>query len=182
MISGAQAGTAGLGLAPSRRKPGSTADERAKVLRVFESITEHEKHVHSLSLEHFAEWVFKWDKMLCSEPQWACLEKMICFVATLLLLNMCYQPPSVLECWNKITDATCHLCLHANETLRHILYGCQTALGQGRQTWRHNSILLAPYQHFRLMRNRGAAVFKSKRKPKVAKSSFISKGQQARHC
>jgi len=82
--------------------------------------------------------------------------------------------PSVLKCWNKIADATCHLCSHANETLRHILCGCQTALGQGRQTWRHDSILLALYQHFRLMRNRGAAVFKSKRKPKVAKSSFVS--------
>ena len=83
--------------------------------------------------------------------------------------------PSVLKCLNKITDATCHLCSYANETLRHILCGCQTALGQGRQTWRHDSILLALYQHFRLMRNGGAAIFdKSKRTPKVAKSSFVS--------
>ena len=67
MIRGAQ--TAGLGLAPSRRKQDSTAEERAEVLCTFESITEHERYVHCLSLEHFAEWV-KWDKVLRSAPQW----------------------------------------------------------------------------------------------------------------
>ena len=64
MIRGAQTGTAGLGLAPSRRKQDSTAE----VLRAFESITEHERYVYCLSLEHFAEWV-KWDNVVCSEPQ-----------------------------------------------------------------------------------------------------------------
>ena len=49
MIRGAQTGTAGLGLAPSRRKQDSTAEERAEVLRAFESITEHERYVHCLS-------------------------------------------------------------------------------------------------------------------------------------
>ena len=176
MIRGAQTGTAGLGLAPSRRKQDSTAEERAEVLRAFESITEHERYVHCLSLEHFAEWV-KWDKVLCSEPQWTywiMSGEDDLFRFNLAATEDVLPTPSVLKCWNKITDATCHLCSHANETLRHILCGCQTALGQGRQTWRHDSILLALYQHFRLMRNRGAAVFKSKRKPKVAKSSFVS--------
>ena len=55
MIRGAQTGTAGLGLAPSRRKQDSAAEERAEVLRAFESITEHEGYVHTLSLERFAE-------------------------------------------------------------------------------------------------------------------------------
>ena len=41
MIRGVQTGTTGLGLAPSRRKQDSTAEERAEVLRAFESITEH---------------------------------------------------------------------------------------------------------------------------------------------
>ena len=41
MIDGAQTGTVGLELAPSRRKQDSTADheERAEVLRAFKSIT-----------------------------------------------------------------------------------------------------------------------------------------------
>ena len=168
MIHGAQTGRAGLGLGPSRRKQDSTAEERAEVLCVFESITEHERYVHCLSLEHFAEWV-KWDKVLCSEHQWTYWimsgeDDLFCF-------NLVLPTPSVLKCWNKITDATCHLCSHANETLRCMLCGCQTALGQGRKTWRHDSILLALYQNFQLIRNRGAAVFKSKRKPKVAESS-----------
>ena len=49
MIRGAQTGTAGLGLAPSRRKQDSTAEERAEILRAFESITEHERYALSLS-------------------------------------------------------------------------------------------------------------------------------------
>ena len=57
VICGAQTGTAGLGLAPSRRKQDSTAEERVEVLRAFESITEHERYVHCLALEHFSEWV-----------------------------------------------------------------------------------------------------------------------------
>ena len=40
--------TAGLGLASSRRKQDSTAEERAEVLRVFESITEHQRYILSL--------------------------------------------------------------------------------------------------------------------------------------
>ena len=69
MICGAQTGTAGLGLVPRRRKQDNTAEERAEVLRAFESITGHERYVHCLSLLHFAEWV-NWDKVLCSEPHW----------------------------------------------------------------------------------------------------------------
>ena len=102
------------------------------------------------------------------------LEKGVCSISILLLLKMCYQPQVYSNAGIKSQTPTCNLCSHANETLRHILCGCQAALGQGRQTWRHDSILLALYQHFRLMRNRGAAAFKSKRKPKVAKSSFVS--------
>ena len=49
MICGAQTGTAGLGLAPNRRKQDSTAEKRAEVLRVCESITEHEVCPLSLS-------------------------------------------------------------------------------------------------------------------------------------
>jgi len=119
----------------------------------------------------------KGDKVLCSEPRWAywiMSGEDDLFRFNLAATEDVLPTPSVLKCWNKITDATCHLCSHANETLRHILCGCQTALGQERQTWRHDSISLALYQHFRSMRNCGAAVFKSKRKPKVAKSSFVS--------
>ena len=176
MIRGAQTGTAGLGLAPERKKEDSTVEERTEVLRVFEDITEHGRHVHCLSLEHCAEWV-KWDKILRSEPQWTYWimsgeDDLFCF--NLAATEDVLPTPSVLKCWKKITNATCHLCSHANETLRHILCGCQTALNQGRQTWRHDSILLVLYQQFRLMKNRGAAVFKSKPKPKVLLTSFVS--------
>ena len=147
-IRGAQTSTAGL--APSRRKQDSTAEERAEVLRAFESITEHERYVHCLSLEHFTEWV-KWDKVLRSEPQWTYWivdGEDDLFRFNLAATENVLPTPSVLKCWNQITDATCHLCSHANETLRHILCGCQMALDQGRQTWRHASMLLALYKHF----------------------------------
>ena len=86
MICGAQTGTAGLGLAPSRRKQDSTADESAQVLRAFESITEHQRYVHCLSLKRFAEWV-KCCALNLNGHTGSCLEKMICSVSTL-----CYQP------------------------------------------------------------------------------------------
>ena len=140
MIRGAQTGTAGLGLAPSRRKQDSTAEERAEVLRVFESITEHERYVRSLSLKHFAEWV-KWDKVIYSEPKWAywiTSGEDDLFRFNLAASEDVLPTPSVLKCWNKIKDATCHLCSHVKERLRHILCGCQIALDQRRQTWRHD--------------------------------------------
>ena len=74
----------------------------------------------------------------------------------------------------KVTDASCNLCGHKNCTLRHILCGCQTALKQGRQTWRHDSVLYALYQQIRSMRNQGAAAHKLGLKPKEAHSSFVS--------
>ena len=54
MIQGAQSGTGGLGLAPQKKKQDATAEERAEVLRAFENITEEQRYIHSLSLEHFS--------------------------------------------------------------------------------------------------------------------------------
>ena len=67
--------------------------------------------------------------------------------------------PSVLKCWKQLSNPKCSLCHEKNASLRHILCGCQVALAQGRQTWRHDSVLLAIYQTIREMRNRGKARF-----------------------
>ena len=73
---------------------------------------------------------------------------------------------SVLKCWNTVSgeQAKCNLCHERLGSLRHILCGCQVALRQGRQTWRHDSILLTIYKMLRELRNRGAAKQKSRTK------------------
>ena len=66
------------------------------------------------------------------------------------------------------------MCQAKNSSLKHILCGCQVALKQGRQLWRHDSILLAIYQAIRSLRNRGAALFRKGVQPKQVRSSFVS--------
>ena len=43
--------------------------------------------------------------------------------------------------WKIQIDSKCPLCGYLRCTTKHILNGCQTALTQGRYTWRHDSIL-----------------------------------------
>ena len=73
---------------------------------------------------------------------------------------------SVLHCWKEISKAQsfCKLCNTKKGSLRHTLCGCQVALRQGRQTWRHDSVLLCIYQAIRQLRNRGLASQTKKRK------------------
>ena len=82
--------------------------------------------------------------------------------------------PSVLKCWGKITNAQCHVCLSKSSSLKHILCGCQVALKQGRQLWRHDSVLLGLYKSIRALRNKEAALLKKGVKPEKVKSSFVS--------
>ena len=177
MIRGAQKGTGGLGAALAhQRKETIVAEERAGVLNAFEDITEEKRYMHCLSMEHFSEWV-KWDNVLKSEPRWN--EWIMSGEDDLFRFNIAatedqLPTPSVLKCWKQITDAKCHLCNHPHSSLIHILCGCQEALKQGRQTWRHDSILLALYKQIRAMRNQGAASFRQKVKPKTTQTSFVS--------
>ena len=48
--------------------------------------------------------------------------------------------PANLCKWNKTKSALCPLC-NGQETLRHILCSCPTALAEGRYRWRHDQIL-----------------------------------------
>ena len=43
--------------------------------------------------------------------------------------------------WKKESDPTCPLCNDKPQTLEHVLNSCKIALGNGRNTWRHNRIL-----------------------------------------
>ena len=74
--------------------------------------------------------------------------------------------PSLFVVWEKRTkdQAVCPLCRVHQCSLNHILSSCRSscnsALKQGRYTWRHDSTLLALYQQTRSLRNQGKAVFK----------------------
>ena len=43
--------------------------------------------------------------------------------------------------WKKESDLTCPLCNEKPKTLEHVLSFCETTLGNGRYTWRHNRVL-----------------------------------------
>ena len=177
MIKGAQAGTGGLGLAPAKCKKDTPAgEERASTLKVFENICEEHRYVHCLGKEHFSEWV-KWDNVLETKHDWS--RSILGYEEDLFQFNVAatedvLPTPSVLKCWGKITNAQCHVCLQKSSSLKHILCGCQVALRQGRQLWRHDSILLALYQAIRSLRNRGAALQKKGVQPKRVRTSFVS--------
>ena len=108
------------------------AQERADMVEVFEEITNEERYQQCLRLEHFSEWV-KWDNVMAQDRDW---NKLIMqsddslFKFTLAATEDVLPTRSVLKCWNELTDAKCRLCGKYNETLRHVLCGCKTALAQ----------------------------------------------------
>ena len=51
------------------------------------------------------------------------------------------KTPAMLKLWGYTPTSDCSLCSHKKCTLHHILVNCPFALGQGRYTWRHDSIL-----------------------------------------
>jgi hypothetical protein len=184
MIKGAQSGTAGLGMAPAaRKKDTKLGEERAEMLKVFEDRQEERRYLHGLNKEHFAAWVM-WDSVLETNHDWT--ESIMAPEDDLFQFNLAatedvLPTPSVLKCWRELSNATCPLCKTKASSLKHILCGCQVALKQGRQLWRHDSVLLAMYQSIRALRNRGAALFQKGVKPKQVQTSFVSdKGNKTR--
>ena len=61
--------------------------------------------------------------------------------------------------WKYITDPKCKLCSLPTPTTLHILNNCQTALVQGRYTWRYNSVLKQIVQKFRNVLSEGQALY-----------------------
>ena len=177
MFKAAPQGKGGLGMAPpTRKKDTPVAEERAELLRVFEQVTEEHRHVHCLGLTEFAEWV-KWNGVLERNHDWSQTtmlgdDELFQFVTA--ATEDVLPTPSVLKCWGLLDDAKCHLCGHKRSTLKHILCGCQVALKEGRQLWRHDSVLLTLYEKIRTLRNRGLAKYRSKVQPKKFEPKMVS--------
>ena len=165
MVKGAQADSCklgiGAGLCRIKQIDTEAAQERAEVLLTFGETVEERRLNACIKKEYFSEWV-KWGKMMRQERDW---NKVIrsqeddLFRFNLAATEDVLPTPSVLKCWKQLSNPKCSLCHEKNASLRHILCGCQVALAQGRQTWRHDSVLLAIYQTIREMRNRGKARF-----------------------
>ena len=71
----------------------------------------------------------------------------------------CLPTPLNLRRWKYITDPKCKLCSLPTPTTLHILNNCQTALVQGRYTWRHDSVLKQIVQRFRNVLSEGQALY-----------------------
>ena len=62
-------------------------------------------------------------------------------IAGSFLIRDCLPTPLNLRRWKIKSSSKCILCESPQPTTSHILNGCQTALAQGRFTWRHDSVL-----------------------------------------
>ena len=62
------------------------------------------------------------------------------FNFTIKYLNNTLPTRKNLNLWKLSQSSDCQFCLHP-ETLLHVAAGCKVYLGQGRYTWRHNSVL-----------------------------------------
>ena len=174
MVQGARATTDTSGLGFNTRSTGKLspkAEERKAVLKLSEAHEEEKRYLHCLQLGHFSEWV-KWDGVMAQDRNWNELIRREgddeLFRFSLAATEDVCPTPSVLKCWRvpgmEGHNVMCHLCGVKQSYLSHILAGCNagkdSALQQGRYTWRHDSVLLALYKHIRSMRNAGRAVLK----------------------
>jgi len=188
MVKGSRAHTdkSGLGFGTKLKANLSpSAEERKDVLQLSEEYAEKKRYLHCLKLEHFCEWV-KWDDVMAQDRN--CNELIRredddeLFRFSLAATEDVCPTPSVLKCWRVPgmvgANVMCHLCGARQSSLSHILAGCNigkdSALKQGRYTWRHDSILLAIYLQIRTMRNEGIAVLKQGRKRPPQPSTFKS--------
>ena len=71
----------------------------------------------------------------------------------------CLPTPLNLRRWKYITDPKCKLCSLPTPTTLHILSNCQTALDQGKYTWRHDSVLKQIVQRFMNVPSEGQALY-----------------------
>ena len=151
----------GCGTKPVEKKL-PAAEERKAVITAFDAQEEERRVQKGRSLEHFAEWV-KWDECMEQDRDW---QKAIyqdddtLFQFEIAATEDQLPTPTVLRCWDILTQeqALCKLCRTKQCSLKHVLSLCNSALQQGRLTWRHDSILLALFKCIRELRNKGLAL------------------------
>ena len=157
----------GFGAKPVEKKTPS-AEERQAVIKVFEAEEEERRVTKNRGLEHFADWT-KWDGCMEQDRDWQRLiheDDQALFRFEIAATEDQLPTPGVLRCWEILAkeQAVCPVCKVKQGTLKHILSSCNSgansALHQGRYTWRHDSILLALFQHIRSLMHRGRAVLK----------------------
>ena len=81
----------------------------------------------------FNQRVISWRSLVYGDPK---LER-FCMGATFGTL----ASPVNLKRWGMAPTDECSLCKQEKCSLRHVLSGCEVALGQGRYTWRHDNVL-----------------------------------------
>ena len=167
----------GFGAKPVERLS-SAAEERKAVLQALEAQEEQRRVNEHIRLQHFSEWA-KWDECMEKDRDWQRIiqeDNDALFKFEIAATEDQLPTPSVLSVWKVLNkgQARCHICNDKQCSLSHILSSCQTALQQHRYTWRHDSILLALYQHIRSFRNRGQAVLKKGLKRPDSQTKFTS--------
>ena len=134
----------------------SERDPKEEMLKAFESQEEQRHFLKNHNLEHFGEWV-KWDAVMEQDRDWNRLiyrEDDDLFRFEMSAVEDQLPTASVLLTWNMtgmtVENAMCHVCGKNQASLSHILSRCnsqvgQSALNQGRYTWRHSAGSLSCY-------------------------------------
>ena len=176
---GTAQGTQGLGLLRSvmGKRDTKEARERADVMNLLSHLNDEERLNECRKSQYFCTWM-KWDNIMDTDFDWRSAimsQEDDLFRFKVAAIEDQAPTPTNLKVWKVTTVATCYLCQYKSCSLLHILCGCPTGLRQGRQTWRHDSILLALYRGIRTVVNRAKAEFKQGVKPTaVPPISFVS--------
>ena len=105
--------------------------------------TEQKRMEHSSCLVQQGVWTH-WDNVMPFDLSWKNLiygpgPRLISFVLNAQINSV--RTPDMMKLWGYIPSACCTLCGADKCTLHHVLVNCSFALGQGRYTWRHDSVL-----------------------------------------
>jgi hypothetical protein len=140
------------------RPLGTTAAQRSRISELIKSASDQEMLAHLRTLQMQGRWV-EWDSVEAQDFGWQRMfrgqltDDMLKFSLNAQLLTL----PTMdnLRRWGyEKADRYCRAeikagdghsarkCQQINPTLEHVLCGCDVALEQGRQKWRHDSVLL----------------------------------------
>lgn len=136
---GARSNREGLGWAKEKKKS-AVEKMRASIGRQEESLAV--VHAEGLQMQH--DWLILGDICIPPKIMWNAFlydwsPEMLKFYANAM---QCTLPdPSNLKRWGLVDKSECPLCSRTPVGASHILAGCQTALKEGRFTWRHDKVL-----------------------------------------
>ena len=138
-----QTGRQGLGMTERQQWTKTTGkNRRDMVIQDVRNEEDNKRLIKGVQQSQQGQWT-NWEDALQKSLTWNDIWNMAPIRLSFLIRSTYDLLPSMnnLVKWKKEIDPTCPLCREKPQTLNHVLSACKTALGNGRYTWRHNSVL-----------------------------------------